>query len=193
MSDREKKNGYISSYVHIYTASAFVLVCFTFSSSGLCTGDPDPAPSRSVLPLTHTSLITWKTQETFLFTRNEDGQVVPQQGFLGRRNVGYVWEDSLDPENPEKPPHTAAIYTSLGNVGHMYGLSHPFMELNGSQGSEGNAGHAAEIIHTCMVEGWGWACLLHPTTSAGSGRGAGPLLDLAVSEEKMLNESVQVA
>lgn len=34
---------------------------FTFSSSGLCTGDPDPALSKSTQPLAHTSLITWKT------------------------------------------------------------------------------------------------------------------------------------
>lgn len=33
---------------------------FTFSSSGLWTGDPDPAPSKSTLPLMHTSLITLK-------------------------------------------------------------------------------------------------------------------------------------
>lgn len=41
--------------------TVFGLWCFTFSSSGLCTGDPDPVPSMSTLPLTHTSLITWTT------------------------------------------------------------------------------------------------------------------------------------
>lgn len=37
-------------------------IVFTFSSSGLWTGDPDPALSKSIPPFTHTSLITWKTQ-----------------------------------------------------------------------------------------------------------------------------------
>jgi len=64
----------------VWTAWWKIGPVFTFSSSGLWTGDADPARSESTPPLTHTSLITWTTQEntalvpeTTVYNRHSEG------------------------------------------------------------------------------------------------------------------------
>lgn len=64
----------------------------TFSSSGLCTGDPDPAPSGSMHPFAHTSLITWQIKHK----QNNNSREIKPEGNLALVNEAATnkWKHS---------------------------------------------------------------------------------------------------